>query len=189
MADAPKGFVRVGSPFMMFFTFEALARIGDFQNILDISRDRWGFMLDKDATTCWETFPGFSGGGRWTRSHCHAWSAAPTYFLSAYQLGVRSLKPGFSKALIAPEPVDLTWARGRMPTPKGNISVWWQKGEEFQMDVSLPAGISAKIQLPVGPKDFPELQVESDKNFTKSQEEDCWVIEVEAGACLRAVAS
>jgi len=189
MADAPEGFVSVGSPFMMFFTFEALARMGDFQNILDISRDRWGFMLDKDATTCWETFPGFSGGGRWTRSHCHAWSAAPTYFLSAYQLGIRPLEPGFSKALIAPEPVDLTWAKGRMPTPKGNISVWWQKGENFSIDVSLPPGVSARIELPVSPKEFPELKVESDVEFTKSGEKDRWIIEVAEGAQLKAVAS
>jgi alpha-L-rhamnosidase len=189
ISDAPEGFVRVGSPFMMFFTFEALARIGDFQAILDLSRERWGFMLDKDATTCWETFPGFSGGGRWTRSHCHAWSAAPTYFLSAYQLGVRPLEPGFSLALIAPEPADLQWAYGCVPTPEGNISVWWQKGDDFQMEVSLPVGVAAQIQIPVSPEEFPDLKVESSVEFNQSREKEHWMIQVGEGAQIRAIAS
>ena len=189
ISDAPEGFVRVGSPFMMFFTFEALARIGDFQAILDLSRERWGFMLDKDATTCWETFPGFSGGGRWTRSHCHAWSAAPTYFLSAYQLGVRPLESGFSLALIAPEPADLQWAYGRVPTPKGTISVSWRKGDDFQIDVSLPVGVAAQIQIPVRPEEFPDLKVDSSVEFTQSREKEYWAIQVGQGAQIRAIAS
>lgn len=189
IGDAPEGFVKVGSPFMMFFTFEALARTGDFQSILDLSRKHWGFMLDKDATTCWETFPGHAAAGRWTRSHCHAWSAAPTYFLSAYQLGIRPLEPGYSKALIAPEPADLTWARGRMPTPKGNISVQWQKGETFETEISLPNGVCAEIRLPVSPNEFPELKIESDANFTKLHDENCWIVEVDSGAKIHIVAS
>ncbi|MBD3183988.1 Bacterial alpha-L-rhamnosidase, partial [Candidatus Poribacteria bacterium] len=189
IADAPEGFVKVGSPFMMFFTFEALAKMGKFQDILDISRDRWGFMLDQDATTCWETFPGFSSGGRWTRSHCHAWSSAPTYFLSTYQLGVMPLEPGFAKALIAPIPVDLQWARGRMPTPEGNIAVSWKKGDEFEMEVCLPAEVYARIVLPVSVKEYPNLDVETNVKAKKTREDDCWVVEVDAGAFVKLVAS
>ncbi len=76
-----------------------------------------------------------------------------------------------------------------MPTPKGNISVWWQKGEDFDIHVSLPAGVSARIQLPVSPEEFPDLEVESDVEFTRSREKDRWTIEVGQGARLRAIAS
>jgi hypothetical protein len=190
MADAPSHFVKIGSPFMMFFTFEALARTGGFQKILDLSRKHWGFMLDNDATTCWETFPGHELSNRWTRSHCHAWSAAPTYFLSAYQLGIRPIEPGFSKALIAPEPADLKWAKGRMPTPKGNIFVWWQKDDKyFDIQIELPKDVSAQIQLPVNPKEFKELKVDGDVTYTTEKGVDCWVIEVQKGRNIHAVAS
>jgi hypothetical protein len=147
-------------------------------------------MLDKGATTCWETFPGHELSNRWTRSHCHAWSAAPTYFLSAYQLGIRPIEPGFSKALIAPEPADLKWAKGRMSTPKGNISVWWQKDDKrFDIQVELPEGVSAQIQLPVNPKEFKELKVDGDVTYTTEKGIDCWVIEVQKGRNIHAVAS
>jgi alpha-L-rhamnosidase len=188
MAEAPEGFVKIGSPFMMFFTLEALAKTGDFQKILDLSRKHWGFMLDKDATTCWETFPGHELSNRWTRSHCHAWSAAPTYFLSTYQLGIRPIESGFSKVLIAPEPADLLWAKGRMPTPKGNIFVWWQKTDNgFDIQVELPEGVSAKIQLPVNATEFSDLKV--DGNAKSIKDKGYWIIEAEAGSKIHAIAS
>jgi len=149
IATAPANFVKTGSPFMMFFTFEALAKAGDFKEILNLSRKYWGFMLDNGATTCWETFQGLYPDGRWTRSHCHAWSAAPTYFLSTYQLGITPEEPGFRKAMIAPEPAGLKWVRGSMPTPYGRIKVAWrnQRGI-FKIEVLLPADVSGKVILP-----------------------------------------
>ncbi|MDW8099081.1 MAG: family 78 glycoside hydrolase catalytic domain [Anaerolineae bacterium] len=146
--EVPEGWVRIGSPFMMFFTFEALAKMGDFETILEITRQRWGEMLEKGATTCWETFPGFDPHW-WTRSHCHGWSAAPTFFLSTYQLGVQPLTPGFGQALIAPMPAGLRWVHGRMPTPHGEIAVnWRQENDRFEMNVVLPMGTAGLIRLP-----------------------------------------
>ena len=146
--DVPDGWVRIGSPFMMFFTFEALVKLGDFETVLQITRDRWGQMLDQGATTCWETFPGFDR--HWlTRSHCHAWSAAPTYFLSAYQLGVRPLEPGFARALVAPVPAGLSWARGCVSTLRGELTVDWKQGAAtFDLTVTCPPDVAALIRLP-----------------------------------------
>ncbi|MFQ6096260.1 MAG: family 78 glycoside hydrolase catalytic domain, partial [Armatimonadota bacterium] len=53
--EAPEGFVRIGSPFMMFFSMEALARLRDFERIVEWTRKWWGLMLDAGATSCWET--------------------------------------------------------------------------------------------------------------------------------------
>lgn len=150
IVEAPEGVVPVGSPFFMFFTFEALAAIGEFETILDITRRKWGFMLDKGATTCWEVFPGFEGNGRYTRSHCHAWSAAPTYFQSRYQLGVAPLEPGFAKVEIAPVPAGLTWAAGRVPTPHGVVEVAWeQDGGIFRISAVLPPQVEGIIRVPL----------------------------------------
>lgn len=125
LVNPPSGFVRIGSPFMYFFYFEALMKIKDISGMLNEIRDRWSGMLKEGATTCWETFPGFHEKYL-TRSHCHGWSAAPGYFLGAYILGIRPLKAGFEKVLIDPVPCDLKWARGSVPTPKGRIDIWWE---------------------------------------------------------------
>ena len=150
LLDAPDGVVKVGSPFFMFFTFEALAKLGAYEDILKLTRRWWGMMLDAGSTTCWETFPGYEISGRYTRSQCHAWSAAPTYFQSRYQLGVAPLEPGFAAAEISPVPAGLKWALGRVPTPHGEISVSWRNGDgRFRLEAELPPGVRGLVRLPV----------------------------------------
>ncbi|RKY04102.1 alpha-L-rhamnosidase, partial [Candidatus Poribacteria bacterium] len=148
--DPPEGVVTAGSPFFMFFLFEVLAEEGLIDEMLRLTRERWGFMLDKGATTFWETFPGWAGK-RWTRSWCHAWSSAPTYFLSTEVLGVYPEEPGFEVVRIAPKPGDLTWCRGRFPTVKGDISVEWRRpeGGGFELRVDVPEPMRVHAILPV----------------------------------------
>ncbi|MEK7670761.1 MAG: alpha-L-rhamnosidase C-terminal domain-containing protein, partial [Bacteroidota bacterium] len=63
----------------------------------------------------------------------------PTYFLSAEILGVKPNKPGWEEILIAPHPCDLLWARGKVPTPRGIVSVEWKATEEFRLRLETPA--------------------------------------------------
>jgi hypothetical protein len=148
MLDPPEHFVKIGSAFMSFFYFEALLKLNRIDEILDNIRENWGTMLDYGATTCWETFIGWWKGGL-TRSHCHAWSAAPGYFLGAYVLGVRPIEPGFSKILIEPQLCDLKWAEGSVPTPKGRVDVSYRdKGDYVDISVEIPEGSTAHIVFP-----------------------------------------
>jgi len=146
--NPPEGFVTAGSPFFEFFLLEALQVENRVQEFLDTIRSDWGFMIDMGATTFWEMWSGRVG--RLTRSHCHGWSAAPTYFLSTYVLGVRPLEPGFSVAMVAPHPADLTWCRGTMPSPAGDIQVQWENcpGEPFRLNVIAPEEIEVRVRLP-----------------------------------------
>ncbi len=188
----PPGMVQFGSPFAMFYLLEELAQSSHFDQLLAVIRDRWGFMIDAGATSFWETFPGFEKDIP-TRSHCHAWSAAPTYFLSRYQLGVSPLQPGYSRTLIAPQPVDLTWAKGSMPTPQGEVEVAWQKrASAFDLTVSLPPGIKAQVVLPVKAQEFATLSVngQSDRSLwppavtSVRQDNGQWLVELDAAAGL-----
>ncbi len=145
--QVPDTWVSIGSPFMMFFSLEALAKDGQYDLMVEWMRRYWGMMLDRGATSCWETFPGFQQD-RWTRSHCHAWSAAPGYFLPMYQLGVRPLKTGFAEVLIEPETVDLQWCRGTVPTPHGDLRVQWEYALGFTLSVELPPATSGTLVLP-----------------------------------------
>jgi hypothetical protein len=152
VVEPGEDWVPVGSPFMAYFTGEVLARQKRFPELLGIIRDRWGEMLDKGATTTWETFRGWTEDlmyGMWTRSWCHAWSSSPAFFLSRYILGVSPLEPGFERAAIAPQLCDLTWVEGKAPTPHGAIEVRAGRQDgKISLQVSLPPAVSAEVRLP-----------------------------------------
>lgn len=148
MACAPGDFVRAGSPFFMFFVLECLARERRGTELTALIRDYWGKQVKAGATTFWEMY--HENQPRMTRSHCHGWSAAPTYFLSACVLGVQPARPGYATVLVAPQTGDLSWARGRVPTPRGTVEVSWEKHPDgrFELRAELPPGLPAEIELP-----------------------------------------
>lgn len=155
LTSTPEGFVPIGSPFMSFFYYEALMRTGNVRHMLDDIRHNYGFMIDSGATTCWEMY-GHTTMNRanendLTRSHCHAWSAAPGYFLGAFVLGIRPAAPGWKKVTVAPEPGDLAWARGAVPLPgDGKLEVEWtaENGVLATLRVTAPADVELDIQAP-----------------------------------------
>ncbi len=146
----PDEIVPVGSPWFLFFTLETLFQEGLSNDALTILREQWNRMLENGATTFWETFPGHIGSGHWSRSLCHGWSAAPAYFLSTQVLGVKPAEPGYSRIRIAPQPFNLMWAEGVVPTPRGPISVSWRLNESGQLDVEYdaPEGCEVEVVLP-----------------------------------------
>jgi alpha-L-rhamnosidase len=142
----PDEIVPVGSPWFLFFTLETLFEEGYGETAMTILREQWKRMLDKGATTFWETFPAESHDGRpthWSRSLCHAWSAAPAYFLSSHVLGVVPLEPGYSRVVIDPKPFRLSWAEGTIPTIHGDIFVRWRIREDDVLDITyqVPDGV------------------------------------------------
>ncbi|MFC5649409.1 family 78 glycoside hydrolase catalytic domain [Paenibacillus solisilvae] len=156
----PEDFVQIGSPFMAFFYYEALASEGKFMVMLDNMRKHFGEMIEYEATTCWEMYPNFkenrANPNLLTRSHCHAWSAAPGYFLGAYVLGVTGTADGWQKVRVSPQPGDLKWARGAVPLPDGGrVDVSWRiedTGAEklFHLEVRAPRDIEVELAAPQG---------------------------------------
>ncbi|GAA3399650.1 family 78 glycoside hydrolase catalytic domain [Paenibacillus hodogayensis] len=156
LIEPPTGFVQIGSPFMSFFYYEALALSGRYDRMLDDIRARFGQMIEHGATTCWEMYPNFkenrANPDQLTRSHCHAWSAAPGYFLGESVLGVKRAAPGWSRAVVEPNPCGLKWARGGVPLPAGgHIEVEWRvDGDVMNLQVSAPEGVELDIRGPEG---------------------------------------
>ena len=148
MHSPPEGFVRAGSPFFEFFLLEAYQQEERVQEFVDTIRRDWGFMVDMGASTFWEMWSGHSG--RLTRSHCHGWSAAPTYFLSTYVLGVRPGGPGFAPTIVEPHPGDLRWCRGVVPTPLGDVEVQWENEPDrpFVLRVATRGDVEVRVVLP-----------------------------------------
>ncbi|MBB3111059.1 hypothetical protein FHS18_003127 [Paenibacillus phyllosphaerae] len=153
----PPSFVQIGSPFMSFFYYEALVKLGQHELMVQDMRKHYGQMVEHDATTCWEMYPNFAENranpDQLTRSHCHAWSAAPGYFLGANVLGVRSGAEGWKRVVVAPQPSGLAWARGCVPLPQGGqVEVAWRIIGDSALDlhVRLPADLELDIELPEG---------------------------------------
>ncbi|MBA3686995.1 MAG: alpha-L-rhamnosidase, partial [Planctomycetes bacterium] len=81
-----------------------------------------------------------------SRSDCHAWGAHPLYHYAATILGVRPAGFGFAAVEIAPLLGPLSWARGAVPHPRGDIRVELvRNGAKLDAIVSLPEGLAGVL--------------------------------------------
>jgi len=104
----------LAEPFMSYTVHDAVALAGKAERLPDLYR-RWSQFLVSGYDTigeCW-------GWG----SHVHGWSCTPTRDMVFYTLGVTPFAPGYTKARVAPRLGRLDWAKGKVPTPHGLISV------------------------------------------------------------------
>lgn len=140
----PEGMIKVGSPFAMLFMYEALEKYKRQDVILKSIYDNFMPMLEAGATTVWESFAsGTLANGEFpTRSHCHAWSSAPVYFLNRIILGIRQTSAGGKSFEISPYITGLEWGKGSYATLHGNIFVSWQKANgKLNVEVCAPKNI------------------------------------------------
>lgn len=152
-AEPPSHFVRIASPWMAIFFYDALVARGQTDVALADLRDKYAMMLELGAVSCWETYPGstVSTAERVTRSHCHAWSAAPAAFLPERVLGIEQREPGFARVRIDPYPGDLRWARGRIPLPTGgHLCVEWTREGDGPLDVVVTAPEGTELEFAAG---------------------------------------
>jgi hypothetical protein len=105
----------------------------------------WQHMIDSGSTMTWEAWdPSVKPNLTWN----HAWGAAPANILSRFVLGVRPLEPGYSKVLIAPQPGDLAWVKGTVPTLRGPVKVKVDNETTFRLEVTLPPGVTGEVRPP-----------------------------------------
>ena len=105
----------------------------------------WRHMVESGTTITWEAWDQrYKPNQDWN----HAWGAAPANLFPAYLLGARVLTPGWSRATLRPYPGRLAAAEGKIPTPRGPILVSWKNDTAFRFTFNLPAGVSARVELP-----------------------------------------
>jgi hypothetical protein len=140
----PETDVVLANTFYSHFVYRALAKAGCFDRALALIRQRYGRMLERGATTLWESFDP-------TASLCHGFSTTPVYQLSTEVLGVYPLEPGFARFRLAPRPADLQHVRGVFPTVHGDVHVAWQRESDgIVLDVDIPDGTRAEVVAPAG---------------------------------------
>jgi hypothetical protein len=65
-------------------------------------------------------------------------------------MGIEPAEPGYGKINIKPQPGDLKWAKMKLPTIRGEITVDLSQdpGNWFTLATSIPANTTANIYLP-----------------------------------------
>jgi hypothetical protein len=140
----PESGVVLANTFYSHFVYCALCKAGRFDLVLRLMRERYGPMLARGATTLWESFEP-------TGSLCHGFSATPVFQLSSTALGVTPLESGCTRIRVAPQPADLEWARGVVPTVRGDVAVAWERRDDaLDVDVTVPEGSEASVVAPPG---------------------------------------
>jgi alpha-L-rhamnosidase len=108
----------------------------------------WRHMVESGATITWEAWDEkYKPNLDWT----HAWGAAPANLLSRFVLGAQPLSPGWTRLVIRPHPGELTSAEGKIPTPRGPLTVQWTRGENFSLTFKPPPRTACHLELPASP--------------------------------------
>ena len=129
------------SPSFAFYLFDGLYHLGLHETAENLMRQGWGWMLAQGLRTCAENFT-------LADSHCHAWSASPTYYLSQNVLGVHFPEaPNLDVVEIRIKTHGVTWAEGAFPHPRGDIEVKWRReGGRCVIETKVPEGVCVTRQ-------------------------------------------
>jgi alpha-L-rhamnosidase len=112
----------------------------------------WMTMLDRGATTVWESWNGVDADGVAHESLNHYSKGAVITFLHEYIAGIRPAAPGYAEVEIAPTPGGpLISAAATLDTRHGPVrSSWRIEHGLFLLDVNTPTGIRTSVKLPDG---------------------------------------
>lgn len=125
-------------------------RTGRADSAIDQIKRTYGWMHTHDpGITQWEGIgPGGTPYQGSYTSMAHGWSTGVLPALTNELLGVLPTALGFATWSVTPRPGTVTWARGRVPTPRGPITVQWRTTPAFVLKVTAPQGTSGTVTLP-----------------------------------------
>jgi hypothetical protein len=136
----PERAVVAAQPFFSHLLHDAIVRAGR-RDLIPQRCMKWWPQIERGNTCFEEYWDARPGSG----SRCHAWSATPTFDLTAHVLGVRPTSPGFATVGIAPRFGRLENLRGRVPTPHGMIGV--ELNRLNGGEITLPEGVIAHLRF------------------------------------------
>jgi alpha-L-rhamnosidase len=149
------------TPYYNYYVISAMAKMGHRAEALDWIRQYWGGMIDEGATSFWEGYdPSWykqdfhaalqaDDSTGYQASLAHGWSSGVTPWLMEQLIGIQPRGPGFSQVDIRPDLLDLAWAQGGEPTPRGMLKVEIRKENGYKTTVDLPPGTTARVSMPV----------------------------------------
>ena len=148
----------ITTPYFKYYELDALAEMGELEEVYRRILEYWGGMLDMGAVTFWEEFdPSQTGtekyamyGDPYGKSLCHAWAASPVYLLSRYFAGLYPTKPGYQEFGVRPEGIRILEEFSFvLPVRSGSVRISWKK-PCLSIFTDMPGG-----KLILGEKAFP----------------------------------
>ncbi len=150
----------VGTGFLATpFLLPVLAETGHLDVAYELVFQRtppsWLAMIDRGATTVWESWEGVDAEGVAHDSLNHYSKGAVVSFLHRSVAGIQQVdgEPGYRRFRVAPVAPggSLTWAEAVHDSPYGRIgSSWRRHGDRFELTVTVPPGTEAEVVLPGG---------------------------------------
>jgi alpha-L-rhamnosidase len=148
----------VGTGFLATpFLLPVLAETGHLDVAYELLFQRtppsWLAMIDRGATTVWESWEGVDADGEAHDSLNHYCKGAVVSFLHRSVAGIQQLdgEPGYRRFRVAPARPGggLTWAQAVHDSPYGRVgSSWRRHGDRFELTVTVPPGTEAEVVLP-----------------------------------------
>lgn len=119
-----------------------------FQMLTQKEYPGYGYMIDNDATTLWEQW---SIKPQESQNHPMFGSVSEWFYKSVLGIQQSETSIAYNDIVIKPSVVgDLTWAKGSYKSVRGKISSsWWKNGDEFNLEITIPANTKATVYLPV----------------------------------------
>lgn len=108
----------------------------------------YGYMIENGATTLWENW---ALKIHESLNHPMFGSVSEWFYKSVLGIQQSEMSVAYSDIIIKPSVVgDLTWAKGSFHSVRGKISSsWWKSGNDFRLDISIPANTKATVFIPV----------------------------------------
>jgi alpha-L-rhamnosidase len=182
---APAGHFTTGI-FGTKYILETLSEAGKAVKVSDIVNSRefpgWGFMIDRGATTIWETWKESDD----VYSNCHPMFGSVSEWFYKWLGGIEPdpLNPGFKKFTISPSlPSDISFVKCSYESPFGIIkSDWTRTPSGVKFEVSVPENSSATFVIPDRSKRFADIQnAGSGTTVRRNLKDSGFAIYLEAG--------
>jgi alpha-L-rhamnosidase len=136
------------------FLVRGLGEAGEGEHLIELLTNAdwpagWARSLALGATATWESWASNTDG----TSQSHGWGASGLEGYVRYILGIRPTKPGYEGVQIKPLSFGskLSWARGRIATDRGDISVSWNRSRDrYAVTVQVPVNVTSVVCVPKG---------------------------------------
>ena len=148
----------VGTPYILH-VLEATGHLDIAYKLLEQEAfPSWLFPVKNGATTIWERWDGwtpdkgFQDASMNSFNH-YAYGAVGDWMVSTVAgLQFDPAHPGYKHILFKPRPGGtLTWAEATLATPHGHAAIRWKlKASTLALDLAVPEGASATLDLPPG---------------------------------------
>ena len=126
-------------PWFMHWVFQAIDHAGLFDEYATQQMHRWQIVPET------QSFREMWNSGDLS----HGWCSTPLVQMSQRVLGVEPTSPGFKTMTIRPHICDLTWAKGKVPTPYGDVEISWKwVDDKIILDAKIPDDTEAEVVLP-----------------------------------------